>query len=79
MLTCQQITEVVTDYLEGKMGLMDRVRFQMHLGMCKHCRAYLDQMKQTIMMVAVEGQQAAAPMPQDVHDALMQRFRDWKK
>lgn len=79
MLTCQQITEVVTDYLEGKMGLMDRVRFQMHLGMCKHCRAYLDQMKQTVMMVAAEGQQAAAPMPPDVHEALMQRFRDWKK
>lgn len=75
MLTCKEITELVTDYLEGRMGLADRMRFQMHVGMCKHCRAYLKQMKAT---VAVLGQMPDdAEMPEDVRDELRKRFADW--
>ena len=48
MLTCQQLTELVTDYLEGRMSIWDRLRFQMHVGMCRRCRAYLHQMKMTV-------------------------------
>lgn len=48
MLTCRQLTELVTDYLEDRLSFMDRLRFRLHVGMCRHCRAYLDQMKQTI-------------------------------
>jgi predicted anti-sigma-YlaC factor YlaD len=74
MLSCKQITEIVTDYLEGRMGLADRMRFQMHLGMCKHCRAYLRQMKATI---AALGQLPDEPMPEVVYDELRKRFADW--
>ena len=77
MLTCKQITELVTDYLEGRMRLADRMQFQLHVGMCKHCRAYLRQMKAT---VAVLGQLPDdAVMPDDVRDELRKRFADWHK
>ncbi len=67
----------MTDYLEGRMSLGDRMRFHMHVGMCKHCRAYLRQMKAT---VAVLGQLPdQAPMPEDVRDELRRRFADWHK
>ena len=78
MLSCKQMTELVTDYLEGRMGLADRMRFQMHLGMCKHCRAYLRQMKVTIEALGQlpgEPMPADVPMPDDVH----KRFADWHK
>lgn len=75
MLSCQQITELVTDYLEGRMGLADRMRFHVHLGMCKHCRAYLRQMKAT---VAALGHLPDEPMPDDVRDELRERFASWQ-
>jgi anti-sigma factor RsiW len=76
MLTCTQITELVTDYLEGRLSLKDRVRFRMHVGMCKHCKEYLRQMRVTVKAV---GQLPDEPMPDDVRDELLHRFRDWKK
>ncbi len=74
MLSCKQITELVSDYLEGRLGFADRMRFQMHVGMCKHCRAYLRQMKTTIVLI---GKLPDQPMPDDVRDELRKRFADW--
>lgn len=74
MLSCKQITELVTDYLEGRMSLTDRMRFQVHVGMCKHCRAYLRQMKATVTAL---GHLPDAPMPDAVRDDLRKRFADW--
>lgn len=77
MLTCKEITELITDYLEGRMGLADRMRFQMHVGMCKHCRAYLKQMKVTV--AALGEMPDDVEMPADVQDELRKRFADWHK
>ena len=75
MLTCQQLTELVTEYLEGRMSLADRMRFQLHIGMCRHCRAYLRQMRQTIRTL---GKLPDEPVPPAVLDDLLCRFRSWK-
>ncbi len=75
MLSCKQITDLVTDYLEGRMGFADRMRFQMHVGMCKHCRAYLRQMKAT---VAAVGRLPDEPMPDAVRDEMRERFASWQ-
>lgn len=76
MLTCQELTELVTDYLEDRVSFMDRLRFTLHVGMCRHCRAYLQQMKQTIRTL---GRLPAEEIPPDVRDELLARFRDWKR
>ena len=60
MLTCQQMTTLITDYLEGRMPFIDRARFQVHIGMCAHCRRYLKQMK---LSVAVLGSMSPEPVP----------------
>lgn len=75
MLTCQQLTELVTNYLERRLPFSRRVAFQMHLGMCRHCRAYLHQMKETIRTL---GKLPSEPIPPDVRQALLERFRQWK-
>jgi predicted anti-sigma-YlaC factor YlaD len=75
MLTCRQMTELVTDYLEKRMTWRNRVRFQMHLGMCRHCREYVRQMKETIQAA---GRLAVEPPPPSVEEQLLERFRDWK-
>lgn len=73
MLTCQQLTELITEYLEGRMSLWRRARIQMHLGMCRHCRAYLKQMKATIVTL---GGLPPEPIPPDIKAELLRRFRN---
>ncbi|MBI2833724.1 MAG: zf-HC2 domain-containing protein [Acidobacteria bacterium] len=75
-MTCQELTELVTDYLENRMSFMDRLRFRVHIGMCRHCRAYLDQMRKTIRTL---GELSAEPIPPAIRDELLARFRDWKR
>lgn len=75
MLTCQQLVEIVTDYLEGRLSFMQRLQFQMHIGMCWHCRAYLRQMKMTVRTL---GQLLPEAIPLQTRDELLRRFRDWK-
>ncbi len=75
-LTCVEVVDAVTDYLEGAMGPFKWLRFQMHLGMCVGCRTYLKQMKQTIQAL---GRLPAEPIPPDIRDELVARFRTWKK
>ncbi len=70
------MTELVTDYLEGRLPLPRRVRFQLHLGMCRHCRAYLRQMKATIRTL---GRLPQEPIPPHIADDLLRRFRNWKR
>lgn len=72
MLTCREIAELVTDYLEGRMGLGDRMRFRMHVAMCKPCRRYVEQMRQTI---AALGQ---LPPDTDMPPELIDHFRAWR-
>lgn len=75
MLTCRELVEIVTDYLEGRLSLRDWMRFQMHLGMCRHCRAYLRQMRHTLRVL---GALPAEPLPPAVGEEMLRRFRDWK-
>jgi hypothetical protein len=72
MLTCQQVTELVTDYLEGRMSFARRLSFQLHLGMCHRCRAYLSQMRTTVRLL---GHLPAEPLPAELRDELLARFR----
>jgi len=76
MLTCRELTELVTDYLEGRLSVGQRLRFEMHIGFCGHCRTYLRQMKQTI---ATLGSLRVEDIPKEASQQLLTRFRDWKK
>lgn len=72
MTTCREFTEVITDYLEGPMRLAQRMRSFMHLLRCRGCRAYLRQMR---VMVGTLGRLPDDPMPTELRDALLRRFR----
>jgi len=76
MITCQEMTELITDYLEGRLPLLARIRFQLHLGTCRRCRAYLLQMRQTL---AVVGRLADEPPPEEVREELLACFRTWRR
>lgn len=76
MLTCQEVTNLVNDYVDGTLSFGDRLRFRMHVGMCRNCRSYLHDRQLTIKAL---GKLQAEPIPAEVRDGLMARFRDWKR
>ena len=50
-LSCQELIELVTEYVEGTLPPAERARFERHLNACTGCRHYLDQVRQTIQLV----------------------------
>ncbi len=76
MLTCKELTELVTDYLEGRQSFLQRMRFEAHLGMCRHCRAYLRQMRDTIQTL---GHMPEDSISREMRNQLLDHFRAWKR
>lgn len=73
--SCQEIVELVTDYLEGTMPLADRARFEQHLVICDACGEYLVQMRQTLRAT---GELRSDDIAADALAALQHVFRAWK-
>ena len=72
VVTCQQFALVANDYLEGQLGLAARATARFHLSWCRHCRAYLRQLRQTIATLARLPRPAPA---ESLHRELLGRFR----
>jgi anti-sigma factor RsiW len=47
-MSCSELVELVTDYLEGRLAPDEAERFEAHLGVCPPCGVYLDQMRATL-------------------------------
>lgn len=56
-MSCQQFVEIVTDYLERQLDEARRLWTDEHLADCDACRAYLEQMRQTIAALRGLGDQ----------------------
>ncbi len=75
-LTCRELVELVTDYLEGTLPAADRQRFEAHLLNCDECPIYIDQMRLTIRAVGALTEEHIPPV---ARDELLRRFGDWKR
>ena len=73
-LTCAQLVELVTDYLERRLTIRDTERFEEHVAFCDGCSAYFDQMRATI---AATGRLRHADLPAELHERLLDAFRGW--
>lgn len=75
-LTCQELVELVTDYLEQALPPEEQARFEAHLAGCRGCRTYVEQMRQTI---AVVGTLTEETIPPPAREDLLTAFRHWKQ
>ncbi len=73
-ITCAQVVDLVTAYLEDVLGADDRERVEEHLVFCDGCSTYLDQIRQTI---AVTGRLEPEDIPPALQDKLLAAFREW--
>jgi anti-sigma factor RsiW len=74
-LTCQELVELVTDYLEDELPPAERARFDAHVRACGHCRSYLNQMRTTIDLV---GSLTPSDLDLAMERELLSTFRGWK-
>lgn len=73
-MTCQQLVELVTEYLEGTLSPVDRARFEEHIALCELCDAHLQQLRVTIREL---GQLRERDIDPSVLAEMQARFRDW--
>lgn len=73
-LSCQELVELVTDYLEGALPTSERASFEHHIEGCKGCHEYVRQMHQTIELT---GSLTPADISPEAEAALLAAFRDW--
>jgi anti-sigma factor RsiW len=74
-MTCKEIVELMTDYLDGFLSPSLHARFEQHISGCDGCRSYLTQLKTARMLI---GRTAAEPVPEPLKAELMNAFRNWK-
>ncbi len=75
-LPCQQIVELVTDYLEGAMDAPLRESFEAHLAGCPHCTHYLEQIEATIRVAGTIRPEDLSP---DFRAGLIEAFREFRR
>ncbi|HET9496536.1 MAG TPA: zf-HC2 domain-containing protein [Chloroflexia bacterium] len=75
-LTCKELVELVTAYLEGALDPPARARFEQHLAECPGCQTYVEQMRTTIRVLGALTEDAIEP---EASNALLSVFRDWKR
>jgi len=75
-LSCAELVQLVTDYVEGALSFDERRRFEEHIVICEGCRAHLDQMRTTINVV---GRVSEQELSAQAVDQLTAAFRGWKQ
>ncbi len=73
-ITCRELVELVTDYLDGALSPADRERFEAHLQICDACVMYVDQLRSTVTAVGTLSEETLEPA---ARDELLRAFRDW--
>jgi anti-sigma factor RsiW len=73
---CQQVVELITDYLEDALSGPERRRLERHLAACPHCTEYLAQIEATI---AVAGRVTAGDITGQMRADLLEVYRRWRQ
>ena len=74
-LTCREVVELLSDYLDDALAPAERARVQEHLATCPECTAYLEQLRTTIGML---GRLREEDVPPRILSAFVAAFRRWR-
>ena len=75
-ITCRELVELVSDYLDGSLAEADRARFEAHVEICDACSTYIEQIRAT---VAISGRVTEEDLQPETREGLMSAFRGWKR
>ena len=75
-ITCQEVVELVSDYLEHALSPDEATLFEQHINFCDGCIVYVEQMRST---VAAVGHVREEDVPPEAKERLMAAFREWRR
>ncbi|TCC08528.1 anti-sigma factor family protein [Kribbella soli] len=75
-MTCAELVELVTAFLEGALDPDTERRFIEHLAICDGCETYVDQMRRTVAEV---GQVEPESLSDETRDRLLEAFRTFPR
>ena len=73
-IRCQEVVELITDYLEGQLDGPTRTELEAHLPLCEGCGEYLRQMRATIRAL---GHVPLDSLSETAQADLLAAFRDF--
>jgi anti-sigma factor RsiW len=73
-VTCEQLVELITAFLDNALDHRRRDRFERHLSRCRGCRTYLQQFR---VAVDVVGRIGDDDIHADFRDRLLAAFGHW--
>ncbi len=74
-LTCAELVELVTEYLEGALPSGERQAFEVHLAACAGCAHYIEQIR---YVTRLTGALAEQPVSDSTRAELLRLVRNWK-
>lgn len=75
-MSCRELVQLITAYLEGTLEAVDRMRFEAHLALCPGCETYLEQMRLTVRLL---GSLREEDVPAGVQGRFLQAFRSFTR
>ncbi|MDA0162571.1 zf-HC2 domain-containing protein [Solirubrobacter ginsenosidimutans] len=74
-ISCREVVELVTEYLDGALSDADTERMEEHLKLCPPCVEYVDQIRATAQLAAVAAVELEL---RPDRDTLLRVFREFK-
>lgn len=74
-ISCQEVVEIVTAYLDGALDSETIERIEYHLQLCPGCLNYVEQMRTTAHIVGNLRTEALDPV---YRERLLDAFRHWR-
>ncbi|MDC0661088.1 zf-HC2 domain-containing protein [Marinobacter sp. SS21] len=73
MLMCRELATKASEYLDDRLGAGERLSIKMHLLMCRRCRAFVGQLRNSITLMEAHSSQRLAPAYAERLDHEIQR------
>lgn len=71
MMNCRKVQQLVTDYLENAIGPVRRVRFELHLRLCRSCEVHVEKMGDLVKALG------SLPPDTEIPEELALHFKEW--
>jgi anti-sigma factor RsiW len=74
-ISCQEVVELVTDYLDEALPAEEAALFEQHINFCEGCVWYVEQIRRTAGALGEVREEDISP---EAKERLMGAFRDWR-
>jgi anti-sigma factor RsiW len=74
-MSCREVVELVTGYLEGTLSEPEHAAVSAHLAECDGCEIVLGQFRETIRLTGMLTEES---LTEDQRTVLLEAFRGWR-